>query len=325
MKASGAAPLHPQIEKLLERVARATKQPLHHGSPADARAAYEVSAPLMDVSPAELAAVDDLVIPARDGHPIPARLYVPREHSWAQPLPLLVFFHGGGFVVGSIATHDALCRMLAREADCLVLSVGYRLAPEHKFPAAVEDADDAVRWAFEQASQLGADPARIAVGGDSAGGTLATVCAVLARDAQRPLVLQLLIYPGTSARQDLPSHSEHGRGKLLTAEMLKWFFDHYLATPEERDDWRFAPLDGAGVGADVTGIAPAWIGVADHDPLFDDGVRYADKLKAAGVPVELAVYPGMIHDFFKMRRYVGDVAHAHADAVRALRTAFGTQ
>jgi acetyl esterase len=321
---AASAPLDPQIAQLLDMIARARRPSIHQLDPADAKIAYEKSAPILDVAPRPVHHVEDLTVPARDGHAIPVRLYAPRATSWADPLPLLLYFHGGGFTVGSVNSHDALCRLLCGRAQAMVLSVDYRLGPEWKFPTAVNDAFDVLRWVFAEAAGLGADPARIAIGGDSAGGTLAAACAVEARDQGLAPVLQMLIYPGTCARQDTPSHRALADGYLLTAEMIQWFFAQYLRSDADRDDWRFAPLDGAGEGARVDGCCPAWIAVAGYDPLHDEGVAYAAKLQAAGVPAALASYPGMIHDFFKLGRFVPAVAKAHDDAVDALCQAFGT-
>jgi len=319
-----AQPLDPQVAQLLELIARAKRPAIHTMDPADAKIGYEKSAPILDLSPAAVHSVEDFAVTARDGHAIPVRLYAPREASWADPLPLLVYFHGGGFTVGSIQSHDSLCRVFCNGADCLVLSVDYRLGPAWKFPTAANDAFDVLHWVFDEAARLGADPARIAVGGDSAGGTLAAACAVEARDTGLKPVLQMLIYPGTSARQDTPSHHALADGYLLTADMIQWFFGQYLDQDASRDDWRFAPLDGGGQGADVRNVCPAWIAVAGYDPLHDEGVAYAAKLRGAGVAATLADYPTMIHDFFKMGRFIHAVAGAHADAIAALREAFHT-
>lgn len=314
----------PHVAQLLDLVARARRPSLDELDPVDAKLAYEKTAGILDIAPVPVHHTEDLAVTARDGATIPARLYTPREANWANPLPLLVYFHGGGFTVGSVDTHDALCRMLCMCADTMVLSVNYRLGPESKFPTAVNDAFDVLYWIFDAAAGLGADVSRIALGGDSAGGTLAAVCAVEARNRGLQPVLQMLIYPGTSARQDTPSHARLAQGYVLTGPMIRWFFSQYLGRDEDRDDWRFAPLDGAGKGADVAGCCPAWIAVAGFDPLHDEGVAYADKLRAAGVTTTLASYPGMIHDFFKMGRFIPAVAGAHNDAVAALRHAFGT-
>jgi acetyl esterase len=315
-------PLNPAIAQVLEMIARTNRPPYHTITPQQARASYERSARILDIPPASLFDVQDIDIPTRDGASIRLRLYHPVEPNWAAPTPALMYFHGGGFTVGSVETHDALCRKLALDAGCAVVSVDYRLAPEHKFPTAVNDAFDALSWLHGQSASLGIDGERLAVGGDSAGGTLATVCAVMARDAGIALRLQLLIYPGLSARQDTSSHARFAEGFLLSGETVQWFFSQYLREDSDRDDWRFAPLDGLRNAPNFAGIAPAWIAAADHDPLFDEDLAYAAKLKAAGVAVELAQYPGMIHEFFKMGGFVPEVAAAHADAVRALRSAF---
>jgi acetyl esterase len=215
--------------------------------------------------------------------------------------------------------------MFARDGQCAVLSVDYRLAPEHRFPTAVDDAFDAVRWLYEHAAAYGIDVSRIALGGDSAGGTLATVCAVLARDAGLPVALQLLIYPGTTSHQQTDSHARLADGYLLPATTIQWFFAQYLRDANDRCDWRFAPLDGTRGAPGFGGIAPAWIATAEYDPLSDEGAAYADKLRAAGNIVMLKRYDGMIHEFFKMGGYVPEVAQAHADAAAALRAAFGVE
>jgi acetyl esterase len=294
-------------------------------TPQQARASYEKSAPILEIPSAPMFSVDDLQVPARDGTTLRARLYQPVEPSWAEPAPALLYYHGGGFTVGSVDTHDALCRMFARDGQCAVLSVDYRLAPEHKFPTAVDDAFDALRWLHAQAAGYGIDAQRLAVGGDSAGGTLATVCAVLARDAGIRLALQLLIYPGTTGYQQTGSHSRLASGFLLSGDTIQWFFNHYVRETNDRDDWRFAPLDGQRGAPDFRGLAPAWIATAEYDPLSDEGAAYAEKLRACGNTVALRRYPGMIHEFFKMGGFVPDVVEAHADAAAALRAAFGVE
>jgi acetyl esterase len=314
-------PLNPRIAQILEMVERANRKPYHELTPQQARAAYATSAPILDIAPPPIFSIDDIRIPTRDHEEISVRVYQPTEPSWAQPTGALLFFHGGGFTVGSPQTHDALCRKFARDASCAVVSVDYRLAPEHKFPVAVNDAFDALQWLVREASTLGIDPARIAIGGDSAGGTLATVCAVLARDAGIALRMQMLIYPGVSAWQKSASHAQRAEGYLISSNTIQWFFEHYLRDERDRDDWRFAPLDAAGAQPDYGGVAPAWIAAAEFDPLYDEDIAYAEKLRTAGVRVTLARYEGMIHEFFKMGGYVPEVAAAHADAVRALREA----
>ena len=306
------------MRSVLERMARAGQPPLHTLTPAQARVAYEIGSGVLEVPKALLPRVEDFHIPARDGAALAARLYAP---SLDAGLPLLLYLHGGGFTIGSIATHDTLCRELARLAGCMVVSLDYRLAPQHRFPTASNDAWDALQWLAAHGALLGADPARLAVGGDSAGGTLAAVCAILARDAQLPLALQLLFYPGCAAHQDTPSHTTFARGLVLEAPAIDWFFGHYVHSRDEREDWRFAPL----LAPDVDGVAPAWIGLAECDPLVDEGVDYGDKLRAAAVPVDLEIYRGVTHEFIKMGRAIAEARTAHADAARALRQAFGLE
>ncbi|RST56496.1 alpha/beta hydrolase [Variovorax sp. MHTC-1] len=308
-----APALTPKMAGVVDRMARAHQPPFHTLTPAEAKAAYEKGAGVLEVPKPQLERVEDFTLPARDGHALPARLYAPSRAV----LPLLLFFHGGGFTVGSIATHDTLCRVLSQKSGSAVISLDYRLAPEHKFPAASNDAWDALQFVARQAGELGLDGTRIAVGGDSAGGTLAAVCAILARDAGLPLALQMLFYPGTTSHQDTASHQRFAAGPLLDEPLVSWFFAQYLSTPAEREDWRFAPLNAD----DVEGVAPAWIGLAECDPVVDEGIAYADKLRAAGVAVELEIYRGVIHEFVKMGRAIPEALQAHADAARALKEA----
>lgn len=321
MRIDAIALLSSAMRDVLARMARAGRPPLHSLSPVRARAAYEVGAGVLEVPKTSLERVEELSIPARDGALLPARLYAssPRQAVAAPGLPLLMYLHGGGFTVGSVQTHDVLCRELARLAGCMVVSLDYRLAPEHRFPTASDDAWDALVWLAEHAGELGGDARRLAVGGDSAGGTLAAVNAILARDAGLPMALQLLIYPGCTAHQDTDSHRRFGHGLVLESEAIDWFFGNYVSSPAEREDWRFAPL----LAPDVDGVAPAWVGLAECDPLVDEGVQYADKLRAAGVPVDLEIYRGVTHEFIKMGRAIPEARRAHADAARALREAFG--
>ncbi len=310
-----ATRLTPQMRGVLERMARAGRPPLHTLSPQEARAAYELGAGILEVPRAELARAEQLTIPARDGALLGARLVAP---DTAPGLPVLLYLHGGGFTIGSSATHDTLCRELARLAGCAVLSLDYRLAPEHRFPTASNDAWDALAWLARHAGELGLDGTRLAVGGDSAGGTLAAVNAILARAAGLPLALQVLFYPGCAAHQDTPSHTRFAHGPILDAAAIDWFFNHYVSDRAEREDWRFAPL----LAPDVEGVAPAWIGLAECDPLVDEGIDYADKLRLAGVPVQLEIYRGVAHEFIKMGRAIPEARTAHADAAAALRAAF---
>lgn len=306
--------LTPAMHSVLDRIARAAQVPLHALTPQQARAAYELGAGVLEIASPKLQRVESFTIPARDGFDLPVRLYAPSSEQ----LPVLIYFHGGGFTIGSLATHDVLCRTLSQLAHCAVLSVDYRLAPEHKFPVAHNDAWDAVQWVARQGESVGLDASRIALGGDSAGGTLAAACALQARDAALPLALQLLFYPGCTAHQDTPSHKTFAHGFVLEEPHITYFFNHYLRTVADRNDWRFSPLNAP----DAEGVAPAWFGLAECDPLVDEGVLYADKLRAAGVPVDLEIYRGVVHEFIKMGRAIPEAHRAHADAARALKNAF---
>lgn len=305
------------MRDVLRRMARANRPHLHTLTPEQARAAYEAGAGVLEIASKALPRVEDIAIPARDGTRLHARLYAP---STAQPLPVLLYLHGGGFTIGSVATHDTLCRELAFQAGCAVVSLDYRLAPEHKFPTAINDAWDALQWLHQQGKTLGLDSSCMAVGGDSAGGTLAAACALLARDAGLPLQLQLLIYPGTCAHQNTDSHLRYATGLVLEREGIHWFFNHYVRDAADREDWRFAPL----LAPDVEGVAPAFFCLAELDPLVDEGVQYADMLRMAGVPVELEIYKGVTHEFVKMGRAIAEARQAHADMAAALRAALGT-
>lgn len=308
--------LTPAMRGVLERMARVRRPPLHLLAPAQARAAYDLAAEVLELPRRVLPRIEDLQLPARDGAPLPARLYGPGPGARG----LLLYLHGGGFVVGSIASHDILCRELAAQAGCHVLSLGYRLAPEHRFPTAVDDAWDALQWLAARRAALGLDAATpLAVGGDSAGGTLAATCALQARDAGLPLALQLLFYPGTQPRHDSASHRRWHSGLVLEQAHLEYFFGHYVDL-DRRDDWRFAPV----LAADHAGLAPAWVGLAECDPLFYDGIAWADTLRAAGVAVQLEVWRGVTHEFIKMGRALPEARAAHAAAAEALAAAFTT-
>jgi acetyl esterase len=311
------------MRAVVSAMARAKRRPFYSMTANEARAAYAAGAGVLELPARPMARVQDFGLQARDGHAIPARLYIPlvSTDTEAAPWPTLLYFHGGGFTIGSIGTHDVLCRELSHRAACAVVSVDYRLAPEHPFPTAVNDAWDALQALHAQADRLGLDSGRLAVGGDSAGGTLAAVCAVLARDARLPLALQLLIYPGCAAQQDTPSHHRFAHGFVLDEPNITWFFNQYIRTPADRDDWRFAPLNAA----DVDDVAPAWLGLAECDPLVDEGLLYADKLRASGVSVDLEIYRGVTHEFIKMGRAIPEALQAQADAAQALQRAFAAR
>lgn len=304
--------LTPRMRGLLDRVARADRPLWHQMTPQSARAAYERAAEVLDLPRVPLARVEDCRIPTASGVECAARLYA----ASGQELPVLLYLHGGGFTIGSLETHDSLCRQLAQRAGVALLALDYRLAPEHPFPAAVEDACGALRWLFGHAQTLGLDPRRVAIGGDSAGATLSAVAAIVARDEGLPLALQLLITPGTAARGDTASRHLFARGFLLDADTIDWFFDQYLDA-RHRHDWRFAPLEAP----DLEGVAPAWFGLAECDPLVDEGMAYADRLRMAGVAVDLDIYRGVTHDFIKLGRALPEAGEAQAAAAAALRRA----
>lgn len=301
--------LTPAMQGLLARIACANRPPLHTLSPAAARVAYEAGAEILDFPRVPLARVETLRLP----NGCAARLYA-ADHARR---PVLLYLHGGGFTVGSLETHDALCRQIAHRSPVAVLALDYRLAPEHRFPAAVDDAWSALQWLHGHAADLGLDGGRLAVGGDSAGGTLAAVAALMARDAGLPLALQVLITPGTTAYADTESHERFARGFLIDKLLIDWFFSHYIDLAQ-RADWRFAPLEVP----EVDDVAPAWIGLAECDPLVDEGLAYADRLRMVGVPVDLALYRGVTHDFIKLGRVLPEAAQCHEALAAALRSAF---
>src|SRR5580704_4899777 len=265
-------------------------------SPAEAREYYLQARLVTNPEPPELKSVQPIAIPSPAGS-IPARIYTPAKLRNAGGLaPGLVFFHGGGWVIGDLDTHDVVCRKLADEGQLIVISVDYRLAPEHKFPAAVDDAIAATKWIAENAKKLGIDAGRLAVGGDSAGGNLAAVVAISARDGNGPHIAgQVLIYPATDFSMKHPSHSEPETSILLTHSVIRWFCNHYLGGADI-DDWRASPARAR----TLAGLPPAYVLTAGADPLRDEGDEYARRLKEAGVPVTYRHFPGQFHGFFTM-------------------------
>jgi len=307
--------LTPRMAALLERIARANRPGYETMTPADARVAYTAAAEVLEPPRAPLARVEDIVLPGARGAALPARLYAPS----ADVLPVLLYLHGGGFTIGNLETHDSLCRQLALRSGAAVIALDYRLAPEHRFPTAVDDCWAALR-ALAQAdagTRMGLETARLAIGGDSAGATLAAVCALMARDAGLKLALQVLITPGTIAHADTPSHARFAHGFLLEKQAVEWFFDQYIAEAD-RTDWRFAPA----LAADHEGVAPACIVVAECDVLVDECLAYGDILRAARVDVDLELYRGVTHDFIKMGRMLPEAAQAQQAIADALRKAF---
>jgi acetyl esterase len=307
--------LDPQARALLDLMIERGVPPTHTLSPAQARAFYRERRTVTQPDPRPLPEVRDLAAPGPAG-PIPLRLYRPAGVS--TPAPALVYLHGGGWVIGDLDTHDVLCRELADEGRCVVVAVDYRMGPEHRFPAAVHDVLDAIRWIHGQAGALGLDAGRLAVGGDSAGGNLAAVACLALRDADPavPLKLQLLIYPATDMRAVAPSHTTNGQGYLLTADTIGYFRGHYLA-PEQHGDWRASPL----LHPQLAGVPPALVLTAGFDPLRDEGRQYADALSAAGVPTQYICFERQIHGFITMGRVLAEARTAVALCGQVLRTA----
>ncbi|MBC8873647.1 MAG: alpha/beta hydrolase [Planctomycetes bacterium] len=308
--------LDPQARLLLDQIAQGGVAPFHTLTPQQARDQMMVASRFL--GPAEeVHSVEDREVPGPNGT-IPIRLYRPSERT---PLPAAVFFHGGCWVMGSIRTHDGYCRAVANRTGAIVVSVDYRLAPEHKYPAAAEDAFAATSWVSEQAATIGVDPGRIAVMGDSAGGNLAAVVALMARDRDGPpLAFQLLVYPITEFNFDTPSYRENGTGFHLTREIMVWCWNHYLSNELEA----YQPYASPSRADDLGNLPPAWILTAEYDPLRDEGETYARKLQDAGVPVTLKRYEGMIHGFTRRTDLLDKAREALDDVSTALREAFGT-
>jgi len=311
--------LDPQAKALLDLMVERGVPPTHTLSPQDARRFYLERRGVTQPEPRPVAEVRDLVATGPHGA-IPLRLYRPVTvpNPAPSPAPTLVYYHGGGWTMGDLDTHDVLCRQLADESACVVVAVDYRMGPEHAFPAAVDDVLAATRWLQANAATLGLDPTRFAVGGDSAGGNLAAVVALAWRDAGEavPLMFQLLIYPATDMRAVAPSHTHNGQGYLLTADTIAYFRGQYIA-PEHYADWRASPL----LHADLSGLPPALVITAGFDPLRDEGRQYADALSAAGSPAQYVCFERQIHGFITMGRMLDEAHTAVGLSAAALRRA----
>jgi len=275
-----------------------------------AREMYMAARIVSNPEPPELESATPLSIPASHGT-IPARIYTPTTLRKTNGLaPCLVFYHGGGWVIGDLDSHDVVCRKLAHEGELIVISIDYRLAPEHKFPAAVDDAITAVKWVASNAKDLDIDAGRLMVGGDSAGGNLAAVVALAARDGNGPKIAgQVLIYPATDFAMKHPSHSEPETSILLTHSVIKWFCNHYLSAPADIDNWQASPARAK----TLAGLPPAYVLTAGGDPLRDEGDEYAGRLKEAGVPVTYKHFPGQFHGFFTMGKLLPQANVAATD------------
>jgi acetyl esterase len=286
---------------------------LRDGTVEEARAGYDAMVAAGGESP-ELASVEDRSIPGPAGE-IPIRIYTPLGDG---PFPVVVFFHGGGFTIGSLTSHDPVARRICGEAEAIVVAVDYRLAPEHRFPAAVEDAFAALQWVGANAASFGGDPGRLAVCGDSAGGNLSAVTALMARDAGGPpLRFQALVYPTTDGRADYPSVRENGDSIFLSADSMAWFYEHYQA---DKLDWRASPI----LAEDLSDLPPALIITAEYDTLRDEGEAYGEALKAAGNDVTIHRYDGMTHVFFQFHGILDVCQSATAEVAAAIKAALTT-
>ncbi len=306
--------LDPQARALLDLIEQRNLPATHELSPDEARRLYRERRTFTQPDPREMAEVRDLAAPGPAGD-IPLRLY--RPAGLADPAPLLVYFHGGGWVIGDLDTHDVLCRELADEGRCAVVAVDYRMGPEHRFPAAVDDALAATVWLHAQAAALGFDAGRTAVGGDSAGGNLAAVVALALRDAGAAPApkLQLLIYPATDMRAVAPSHTTNAQGYALTADSIAYYRGNYIADAAQWSDWRASPL----LAPDLTGLPPALVLTAGYDPLRDEGRQYADALSAAGSAAQYLFLERQILGFITLGRLLDEAHTAVGLCAAALR------
>ena len=310
--------LHPQAQAWIDFLKARGVPPTHTLSVADARRFYRDRRSVTQPAPPEVGLVCELRADGPHGA-IPLRLYRPLGSAADTPLPVLVYCHGGGWVIGDLDTHDTLCRELANGAGCAVVSVDYRLAPEHRFPAAVDDCVAATRWLRANAAELAIDQALLAVGGDSAGGNLAAVITIALRDAgDPPIAFQLLIYPATDMRRTAPSHTGNGQGYVLTSDTIAYFHDHYIDDAAHDLDWRASPL----LHPDLSRLPPAFVLTAGFDPLRDEGLAYADALAAAGNATTCVCFERQIHGFILMGEVIDEAHAAVALCASELRRAF---
>jgi len=317
-RTTSAATLNPDAQKVLDLIRESGRPPYETLPPAEARELYRKSRFVLQPDPPPVAAVRDLAAPTPHGE-IPLRLYRGAGTVETAALPALVFLHGGGWVIGDLDTHDGVCRRLANAARCAVVAIDYRLAPEHKFPAAVDDAIGASDWIAANAARLGLDPRRLAVGGDSAGGNLAAVVCLNARDRGAPaFTFQMLIYPAVDMTMSLESHRVHTTGLPLTHATAVWFRELYLRGRDDQADWRASPLRAR----DLRGLPPAYVLTAGFDPLCTEGEAFARALEAAGVPVTLRHVPDQIHGFFTMGKLIAAAGTEIDAAGQALARAF---
>ncbi len=308
--------LHPHARALLGLIEKIGAPPTHELTPADARTYYRERRFATQPEPPDVAESRELVAEGPHG-PIPMRLLRPKGAAPDAVLPVLVYFHGGGWVIGDLDTHDTLCRELANLSGCAVIATDYRMGPEHRFPAAVDDCIAATRWVHRNAGALGVDPQRMAVGGDSAGGNLAAVVSIAARDAgEPPLRFQLLIYPATDSHFGTESYHRNGEGYLLTKATMTYFRGHYIADPAQYDDWRASPLRRE----DLSGLPPALVITAGYDPLRDEGLAYAQRLSDAGNRATHVSFERQIHGFITMGKVIDEANAAVLLCAATLRS-----
>ena len=312
--------LHPQTKSLLAFIEERGIPPTHTLSAAEARQTYRDRRAVLQPEPPTVGEVVELQAPGPHGT-IALRLYRPLKSAGTSAdtaaglLPVLVYFHGGGWVIGDLDTHDTLCRELANASGCAVVATDYRMAPEHRFPIAVDDCIAATDWVRQQAASLGLDASRMAVGGDSAGGNLAAVVAIAARDAGTPLAFQLLIYPATDQRRGAPSHTSNAQGYLLTSDTMDYFHDHYITDPAHDLDWRASPL----LHTKHANLPPAFVLTAGYDPLRDEGLDYAQRLSDAGNRATCVCFERQIHGFITMGKVLDEANAAVAMCADELR------
>jgi acetyl esterase len=310
-------PLDPDCLKVHALYAAAKRPPLEQQTPAEARDGMARSRPILQPDPPDMGGIAELSAPGPNGA-IPLRLYRPKTAARSGPTGALIYYHGGGWVIGDLDSHDTLCRDFANGSGHTVIAVDYRLAPEHRFPAAVDDSLAAAQHIVREAANLGVDPARIAIGGDSAGGNLAAVVAIALRGKlSHPLRLQLLIYPAVDSDMSRASIAANGEVLPLTRNAMTWFWEHYSGGVDLRADWRASPIKAK----DLSNLPPAYVATAGYDVLLDEGRDFADALEAAGVPVTRKHYPGMIHGFITMGRLVRVANIATQEAAAAVKAA----
>lgn len=307
----------PQVAVLLNMIAQSGLPAVHELAPEEARKWYRERRFFSQPDAPEVAEVRDLAADGPAG-PVPLRLYRPLGSTADQILPALIYYHGGGFVIGDRDTHDVLCRQLANGSGCAVVSVDYRLAPDAPFPAAVDDSLAAARWIYANAASLGVDANRLAVGGDSAGGNLAAVVSIIARDqGGLPLRFQLLIYPGVEMNSTRPSHETNGKDYMLTRDSIDYFHNHYISDPAHGSDWRASPM----LCDSLANLPPALVLTAGFDPLRDDGLAYAQRLSTEGNEATYICFDRQIHGFITMGKIIGEANTAVSVCASEVRRA----